>query len=121
METEIFCGNCNHKNRTSARFCASCGSTLERQCPKCTKTASAIANYCDNCGTKFADQPTLQSSEATYTDSTLERRQMTVMFCDLRDSTRLSEQLDPEDLRLVLRLYQDSCTSIIEKFDGYEP
>ena len=44
---------------------------------------------------------------------------MTVMFCDLRDSTRLSEELDPEDLRLVLRMYQDTCTTLIEKLDGY--
>ncbi|MBT8433077.1 MAG: zinc ribbon domain-containing protein, partial [Gammaproteobacteria bacterium] len=119
MEIELICGNCNHKNRTSSRFCANCGSTLERQCPKCMKVLSATANYCDSCGTKIEDETTLQPSESTYTDATLERRQMTVMFCDLRDSTRMSEQLDPEDLRLVLRLYQDSCTSLIDKYGGY--
>ena len=78
------------------------------------KVVSATANYCDSCGTKIEDEATLQSSESTYTCATLERRQMTVLFCDLRDSTRLSEQLDPEDLRLVLRLYQDSCSSVSE-------
>jgi class 3 adenylate cyclase len=36
-----------------------------------------------------------------------ERRQVTVMFCDLVGSTRLSEQLDPEDLREVMRAYQE--------------
>lgn len=119
METELICGSCNHKNRTSAKFCASCGSTLERQCPECMKVVTASANYCDSCGTKIEDNTTLQTSETSYTDATLERRQMTVMFCDLRDSTRLSEELDPEDLRMVLRLYQDSCTALIEKYAGY--
>jgi class 3 adenylate cyclase/tetratricopeptide (TPR) repeat protein len=120
MENELICESCSHKNRTSARFCAACGSSLEKQCPKCMKVLSATANYCDGCGTKIKDEATLQSSESTEsTDATLERRQMTVMFCDLRDSTHLSEQLDPEDLRLVLRLYQDSCTSVIQKYGGY--
>src|SRR5262245_37664723 len=48
-----------------------------------------------------------------------ERRQLTVMFCDLVDSTRLSSQLDPEDLREVVRAYQDTCTKVIARFDGH--
>ena len=115
MEIELICGSCNRKNRTSSRFCAGCGSHLERQCPKCMKVLSATANYCDSCGTKIEDETTLQSSGSTDIHETLERRQMTVMFCDLRDSTRMSEQLDPEDLRQVLMLYQDSCASVIQK------
>src|SRR6266404_3106969 len=42
-----------------------------------------------------------------------ERRQLTVMFCDLVGSTALSEQLDPEDLREVVRAYQRTCAEII--------
>lgn len=47
-----------------------------------------------------------------------ERRQLTVMFCDLVDSTALSGQLDPEDLREVVRAYQATCTEVIQRFDG---
>ena len=47
-----------------------------------------------------------------------ERRQLTVMFCDLVDSTALSGQLDPEDLREVVRAYQATCTEVIRHFDG---
>jgi hypothetical protein len=47
-----------------------------------------------------------------------ERRQLTVMFCDLVDSTILSGQLDPEDLREVVRTYQATCTAVIQHFDG---
>ena len=42
-----------------------------------------------------------------------ERRQLTVMFCDLVDSTALAVQLDPEDLREVVRAYQETCAKVI--------
>ncbi len=48
-----------------------------------------------------------------------ERRQMTVMFCNLAGSTALSERLDPEDLREVLRAYQENCSDIIGRYDGH--
>src|SRR5215472_1378034 len=48
-----------------------------------------------------------------------ERRQLTVMFCDLVDSTRLSSQLDPEEYRDVVRAYQQVCTEVIQRYDGH--
>jgi class 3 adenylate cyclase len=48
-----------------------------------------------------------------------ERRQLTVLFCDLVDSTALSAQLAPEDLREVMRAYQDTCAKVIARFDGH--
>src|SRR5262249_45965352 len=48
-----------------------------------------------------------------------ERRQLTVLFCDLVDSTALSGQLDPEDLLEVVRAYQDTCAKVIARFDGH--
>ena len=48
-----------------------------------------------------------------------ERRQLTVMFCDLVGSTALSEQLDPEDLHTIVRAYQDACRLVIERYDGH--
>jgi class 3 adenylate cyclase len=48
-----------------------------------------------------------------------ERRQLTVMFCDLVESTQLSSRLDPEDLREVVRAYQTACTEVIQCFDGH--
>lgn len=46
------------------------------------------------------------------------RRQLTVMFCDLVDSTPLSAQLDPEDLQEVTLAYYAACTEAIQRFDG---
>jgi class 3 adenylate cyclase/predicted ATPase len=48
-----------------------------------------------------------------------ERRHLTVMFCDLVDSTPLSGQLDPEDLRDVVRTYHQVCSDVITRFDGH--
>jgi class 3 adenylate cyclase/tetratricopeptide (TPR) repeat protein len=48
-----------------------------------------------------------------------ERRQLTVLFCDLVDSTSLSGQLDPEEFREVMRAYYDTCGKVIARFDGY--
>jgi class 3 adenylate cyclase len=48
-----------------------------------------------------------------------ERRQLTVMFCDLVGSTALSTQLDPEELRAVMQAYQATCAAVIEKYAGH--
>jgi class 3 adenylate cyclase len=48
-----------------------------------------------------------------------ERRQLTVLFCDLVGSTALSAQLDPEELREVMRAYQDTCAKVIARFEGH--
>ena len=48
-----------------------------------------------------------------------ERRQLTIFFCDLVDETALSSQLDPEDLREVVRAYQETCAKVIARFDGH--
>src|SRR5215831_18707195 len=48
-----------------------------------------------------------------------ERRQLTVMFCDLVDSTRLSSQLDPEDWRDVVRAYQKVYTEVIQRYENH--
>ena len=53
-----------------------------------------------------------QSAEA-------ERRHLTVMFCDLVGSTALSERLDPEDFRDIMRCYQETCAAVVARFDGY--
>src|SRR5262249_51469366 len=48
-----------------------------------------------------------------------DRRPLTVLFCDLVDSTRLSQQLDPEDYRQVVRAYQGTAAEVIQRFDGH--
>jgi class 3 adenylate cyclase/predicted ATPase len=49
----------------------------------------------------------------------VERRQLTVMFCDLAGSTALSARLDPEDTREVIRAYQQACAAVVRAYDGF--
>jgi len=51
--------------------------------------------------------------------SAAERRQLTVLFCDLVGSTALSEQLDPEELREVVQAYQETCSAVIQRYEGH--
>jgi len=53
------------------------------------------------------------------TSSEAERRRLTVLFCDLVDSTRLAGHLDPEDYREIIRAYYQTCAEVIQRFDGY--
>ncbi len=61
--------------------------------------------------------PSTQEPEARPADA--ERRQLTVMFCDLVGSTALSERLDPEDMREVLRAFREACHAVINRFEGH--
>lgn len=60
-----------------------------------------------------------QSTTPSPQPLTAERRQLTVMFCDLVGSTALSAQLDLEDLREIVRQYQQTCAEVIQRHDGY--
>src|SRR5215470_1784745 len=66
------------------------------------------------------DQPTQVAPLSPVPPSPdAERRQLTVMFCDLVDSTKLSSQLDPEEYRDIVRAYQRVCTDVIQRYDGH--
>jgi class 3 adenylate cyclase len=64
-------------------------------------------------------QPPPDASPRALPSPDAERRQLTVLFCDLVDSTVLASQLDPEDLREVVRAYQDTCAKVIARFEGH--
>src|SRR5262249_49082241 len=64
--------------------------------------------------------PLLSQDSALRTQhSAAERRQLTVMFCDLAGSTALSAQLDPEDYRVVVQRYQQTCSTVLQRHGGY--
>lgn len=67
----------------------------------------------------LAPEETASPDSASADHVEAERRQLTVMFVDLVGSTVLSQRLDPEDLRDVLRRYQDSVAGSIARYDGY--
>jgi class 3 adenylate cyclase/tetratricopeptide (TPR) repeat protein len=65
-----------------------------------------------------ADAPTSSPAPGRYAPEA-ERRQVTVLFCDLVDSTKLSQQLDAEDYRAVVRAYQQAAVKAMQPWDGY--
>jgi class 3 adenylate cyclase len=71
--------------------------------------------------TEWLEEPSAQhgSSPAAPHPPEAERRQLTVLFCDLVDSTVLASQLDPEEWRAVVRAYQETCVKVIARFEGH--
>jgi class 3 adenylate cyclase/predicted ATPase len=70
-------------------------------------------------GTRLVPSDTMALAPAPQAPSDAERRPLTVMFCDLADSTALSTKLDPEDLQDIIRAYQEGCTALIKEYEGY--
>jgi class 3 adenylate cyclase/tetratricopeptide (TPR) repeat protein len=62
--------------------------------------------------------PAVLSSPERLLHTSAERRQVTVLMCDVVGSTELSSRLDPEDLRAVMRLYQQTCREVVARHDG---
>jgi predicted ATPase/class 3 adenylate cyclase len=65
------------------------------------------------------ETPPGESSSTERRHPEAERRQLTVLFCDLVDSTALASQLDPEEWRALVRAYQDACATVITRFEGH--
>src|SRR5206468_7070301 len=104
------------------KFCGQCASPLSLRCPQCGFENPPGSAFCGQCATPLTAQPpthkTLDSRLQTL-DSSAERRQLTVLFCDLVGSTPLAEKLDPEELREVVHAYQEICATVIHRFEGY--
>jgi TOMM system kinase/cyclase fusion protein len=69
--------------------------------------------------TQEASLPQTAPRPVTPSTPEAERRQLTVLFCDVVDSTVLASRLDPEELREVVRAYQEACSKVIARFDGH--
>jgi class 3 adenylate cyclase/predicted ATPase len=81
------------------------------------KLLKAIAGLQSGAGPATSALP--EAASAAKTTPTAERRQLTVMFCDLVGSTALSQRLDPEDLREVMRRYQDAVAGAVARYQGH--
>jgi len=85
------CSQCHTENNDEHRFCFACGTSLTADRPASSQPAAGEG----------------------------ERRQLTVMFCDIVDSTALSLQYDPEELREIIRQFQDACVAVVERYEGF--
>src|SRR6266849_1936231 len=139
----MHCPSCGYENPAGLKFCNDCGTPLNLRCGSCGFENAPQAKFCGECGTALraegrpapakgrtrqgtnprgraprpAARPTPGRLPAAAPEA--ERRHLTVMFCDLVSSTPLSEQLDPEELREVVRAYQQACAEVISRFGGH--
>ncbi|MBI3769790.1 MAG: zinc ribbon domain-containing protein [Deltaproteobacteria bacterium] len=90
------CPSCDHDNSCERRFCGECGAALATICAACGASNGPSEKFCGGCGERLRSSPTAPPSvaaapEPEATPPTGERRQLTVLFCDLVGSTPLSQ------------------------------
>jgi class 3 adenylate cyclase/tetratricopeptide (TPR) repeat protein len=108
----VRCSGCGFDNPEAARFCAGCGTGLARSCPACGFAVQDGHRFCAACGHRLA-APSPQRPAADG-----ERRQVTVLFCDLVGYTRLSRELDAEEVHGLLERFFARVDAIVESFGG---
>jgi class 3 adenylate cyclase/tetratricopeptide (TPR) repeat protein len=138
--TDMLCPKCQFENPEKSNFCLECGQKLEQKCPQCEKALPAAAKFCNACGYQLPEKPTPYPKKISFdekldriqrylpkglTEKILsqrdriegERRQVTVMFCDLEGFTALSEKLGTEETYTVIdHVYE----ILIHKVHDYE-
>jgi class 3 adenylate cyclase/tetratricopeptide (TPR) repeat protein len=107
----VICVRCGSENAASLRFCSNCGTQLGPACPICGFENPGESQFCGGCGARLR--------EVRTEDAQGERRQLTVLFCDIVGATVLSQLLDPEDLGDLIAAYQRVCGDAVAVHEGY--
>jgi hypothetical protein len=128
----IRCSSCGHGNRPSRPFCTECGSRLGRTCPACAAAVEPNEKFCGSCGAPLtAPAARAERSPATYTPQHLaekilggraalagERKQVTVLFADVKGSMDLAAQLDPEAWHAIMDGFFQLLAEGVYRFEG---
>src|SRR5262245_61122745 len=129
------CVRCQHENRPSAKFCEECAAPLVFTCSKCGVRLSPTAKFCSECAHPAGPPASSVASRLpvaeSYTPKHLvekiltskaalegERRQVTVLFCDIVDSSRLAERLDPETMHEVMDRALRLMAEAVHRYEG---
>jgi class 3 adenylate cyclase/tetratricopeptide (TPR) repeat protein len=129
------CPKCQFENREGARFCNECGHKFEIACPGCGTANRPGSKFCDECGydlNKPSEAPAIDYSQPqAYTPKFLadkilqsksalegERKQVTVLFVDLKGSMDLAEQVDPEEWHRILDRFFQILAEGVHRFEG---
>jgi class 3 adenylate cyclase/tetratricopeptide (TPR) repeat protein len=130
------CPKCQHVSRDGAKFCEECGAPIGRTCPVCSHPVLNTAKYCAECGHGLEpakEDKTVRrfSTPAHYTPKHLaekilvskdtlegERKQVTVLFADIKGSMELIAELDPEEAQKLLDPVLDRMIEAVYHFEG---
>jgi class 3 adenylate cyclase len=110
------CTNCGRDNPADSAFCEHCGQRLGLLCPACNSSVSSDARFCKTCGaslsgvlgeqvapkSQLAEEVRVSSGPTVTPVRDAERKTITALFADLKDSTELIRDLDPEGARAIL-------------------
>jgi class 3 adenylate cyclase/tetratricopeptide (TPR) repeat protein len=122
------CTKCGFENPEGMKFCGQCAMSLVPVCSHCHFENPAGFKFCGNCGKALMKEADLARqnvkrepgvTEPLASHPQAERRQLTVLFCDVVGSAALSEHVDPEDLRDIMGKYRDTCQDVIGQFQGH--
>jgi len=132
----MHCQRCQHDNRAGAKFCENCGAPTGRACAHCGAELSPAARFCAECGRPVAAAPPPAAAEPLrapqhYTPKHLaeriltsksalegERKQVTVLFVDVVESSGLAERLDPEDLHALMNRALRLMAEEVHRYEG---
>jgi predicted amidophosphoribosyltransferase len=133
------CPRCSFDNREGVRFCEECGGKLEQACPACGSAVPPGRKFCGGCGEALATSGTSSPTRAvrspeSYTPRHLaekiltskaslegERKQVTVLFADLKGSMELLADRDPEEARKLLDPVLERMMDLNLQDDGNRP
>jgi len=129
------CQKCQFENRDEAKFCSECGHSFDLTCPKCGNGISTGRKFCDECGYDLKSvkegsttisvtecQPTIPQTEKAIRDASPisgERKHITALFTDLIGYTAMTEKLDPEEVKDIMRLIFGEITGVVNKYEGF--
>jgi predicted ATPase/class 3 adenylate cyclase len=128
------CPRCQHENRPQAKFCEECAAPLALNCANCGTQLSATAKFCPECAHPVTGgtvaQPRFASPES-YTPKYLaekiltsksalegERKQVTVLFADMKGSMELLADRDPEEARKLLDAVIEQTMEAVHRYEG---
>src|SRR5919198_5887921 len=128
------CHRCQQENPPRAKFCLECGARLVLTCAQCNTELPPGAKFCLECGQPVAAQPAAPprfTAPETYTPQHLaekiltarsdlagERKQVTVLFADIKGSTELIAGLDPEEARALLDPALRLMMHAVHRYEG---
>jgi class 3 adenylate cyclase/tetratricopeptide (TPR) repeat protein len=128
------CPSCKHPNTEDARFCEECGAKLERACAACGAGNAGAAKFCRQCGESLAPEPAGAGGDRdprSYTPKHLadkilqsksalegERKQVTVLFADIKGSMDMQETIDAEDWHRIMNRFFEILADGIHRFEG---
>ncbi len=127
------CSKCGRENRAGRRFCAHCGAKLTLVCASCKAENEPGEQFCGECGEPLAEpaKPQPPPEPLSYTPKHLaekiltsrsalegERKQVTVLFADVKGSMELAERVDPEDWHGIMERFFQILTDGVHRFEG---